>query len=735
MDRQILFVTRRSCPQLTIPTITPSQARQIAHDLYGYERPLAHDIETTGENPMLCSLLLDAWYDGVPEHPVLVLDSLTVNTLEVFPNSYVKNRLILAHNADFEKRWALTRGLTEGIFHCTMVTSQIISCGIDELKNDIVSCLTRENIPIPVGMDKEIRDEFIGVDPIKFVIEDKHIIYNACDVVKLHELHEKQQNWVNRLGINYLVNFIRRPLVSILAKTELIGFVHDRERWMELTNKRIKQAKELSDSMNKYLTDRGFNIVDWNPTLKDELTRHENRYKTLLDRLTKNENACKAYEEKGKTHLKAYIVSREMCEKIQEALFDCETKPAPEITINWSSPQQPLNVMKNALKITPLPMANDKETHKLKEGVGKEARNNWFADNEQHEHMEFMKLFDQFKKIEHNIKSFGAGWIEKYTNPVTGKVYTCFRQAGTRTGRFASGDEDKGYFNLQQIPKEATKMPDGKEVAEYRACFKTDPGRKIATLDYTGCEIVCMISLSKDLDLKKISELPDQHSYMGTKCWRAVYQYRYEQTGDPKWLELANTYTMTKGKARDKFKNSGVFPVIYGVRAGKVASIQSIPRQEAQIFIDTIEAEMPNVVSFVKDKAKFALANGYVVHNTRTNSRRWFYPVIQAQRQDRDLTSGEEITIETAARNSPIQGTNVDIICEAIVTIDRWARLFKVPVRLLGQVHDELIYDFPEDMDWIPAKLQTLMGQVAQRYLIPEISMHAGCDVGYYWIK
>lgn len=79
--------------------------------------------------------------------------------------------------------------------------------------------------------------------------------------------------------------------------------------------------------------------------------------------------------------------------------------------------------------------------------------------------------------------------------------------------------------------------------------------------------------------------------------------------------------------------------------------------------------------------------------------------------------------------------TNVDIIIEAIVTIARWAKLYKVDVRLLGQVHDELIYDFPEDQDWIPAKLQELMTRTAQRYLIPEISMSAGCDVGYYWIK
>lgn len=678
---------------------------------------------------------MDAWYDGVPEHPILVLDSFTVHTSEVFTEEYLRGRLVLAHKADFEKRWALVRNVQQGIFHCTMVTEQILTCGIDEFSNDIVSCLVRRKIPVPAWMDKEIRNEFIGVDPATFVIQDKHIWYNASDVVELHALHYQQQIWAEKLGLSFLINVIRRRLVTILAETELIGFVHDTARWREINNKRIQQANEYAAQLNKYLVDRGFDLLTLNPTLADEYRRHANREKTLKDRLEKNKKLVEDYEAKGKTNTKAYLICKEQVEKIIQQQTEFETKTLIEPKINWGSPQQPLNVMK-ALRINPLPMARDKKTHRMKEGVGKEARNNWFTDNSDHEHVEFMRLFDKFKKIEHNIKAFGEGWIEKYVK-VNGKVYTCFRQAGTKTGRFASGDESEGYFNLQQIPKETTKI-DGKDVAEYRACFKTDPGRKIATLDYTGCEIVCMISLSGDLDLKKISELEDQHSFLGTKCWRAVYKHRYEKTGDPKWKELSETYVMNnkeEKKARDKFKQSGVFPVVYGVRPGKVSSIQSIPTYEAQIFIDVIEGEMPKVIKFVKEKAASALVNGYVIHNYRTNSRRWFYPVILSNRGGEELTDGEMIAIETAARNSPIQGTNVDIICEAIVTIDRWAKLFKVPIRLLGQVHDELIYDFPEDMDWIPARIQTLMSKVAQRYLIPEISMHAACDVGYYWIK
>lgn len=79
--------------------------------------------------------------------------------------------------------------------------------------------------------------------------------------------------------------------------------------------------------------------------------------------------------------------------------------------------------------------------------------------------------------------------------------------------------------------------------------------------------------------------------------------------------------------------------------------------------------------------------------------------------------------------------TNVDIIIEAIVTIYRWARLYKLDIRLLGQVHDELIYDFPDEIaDVVGPKIKTLMTRAAQRYLIPEISMDVDMHIGKTWI-
>lgn len=655
MRPYVVLVTRRPyiLPNVTLPMIHPTKARSIFLS-WGNQCPLYHDIETTGENPYLSKLLLEAWYNGDPSQPILVLDSHTVDTEEVVRNVDLKNRVIVAHNADFEKRWAIKRGLFEGRFYCTMVSEQTIMSGITDLKYDIRACYTRRGVPIHPEMDKTIRNEFIGADPATFTLANKHILYNATDVEDLKLLKDKQQIWIDKLNMNFLVHHLRSPLITALAEAEMIGFLHNSTRWNAIAARKQVEAEGLVLQLNNYVVAKGLDLLSLNPTLKELYNREVNKKERLETRLKKVTLQIEELEAKGKTSIKAYTLAKETLVKVQLEIDSPKVLPLP--TVNWASPQQPLAVM-TALGINPLPMDVDKKTRRPKPSANKAARTNWFAENENHALKDFMELFDKFKKIEHNIKSFGVTWVEMYVNPVTGKVHTCFRQSGTRTGRFASGDRHKNYFNLQQIPGEITTLPDGSKIAEYRACFGTDPGRKIATLDYTGCEIICMISLSNDLELKKISELPDQHSYMGTKCWRAVYKHRYEKTGDPKWKELSETYVMGgKSKERTKFKQSGVFPVIYGVKPPKVASIQGFSKEEGQIFIDTIEAEMPNVVAFVKTKAAFALAHGYVLHNTRTNSRRWFKNVLDANKHGLDLSNKEEAAVETAARNSPIQG-------------------------------------------------------------------------------
>lgn len=714
----VVFVTRRSHSiSSQIPILTPEQGREII--LKWTHSKIFHDIETSGKDPFKNIVLLEAWWSGVESDPIMVIDSTSVRVGEVVDNQYLKDKIIVAHNADFEARFNIVRGLIEGEYLCTMVTQQTLLCGMEGVLHNIVDTLKIHKIEIPEVMNKDIRNEFIGADE-SMDFEDKHVLYNAGDILKLPDLIAKQQIQIDKFGMNFLIHHLRAPLVKELAKAEVTGLVHDAERWLAIAERERLKAKDIAYKLNKYLTDHGIDIFTINPDLRTARQQHDAQLDKNRARIEKLSASLNQLEAKKKTGIKAYTTQKEQLAKCLSFV----PNPIPPSEVNWASPYQPIAAIKSLGM--PVPMAKDKESFSMKEGVSKDARANWFAEHSSHPHIEFMKLLDQYKNTEHNVKSFGEAWVERYTHPITGKVHTIFRQAGARTGRFASGAKDDGYFNFQQIPKRKNE----RKIAEYRECFGTDPGRMMAVLDFIGCELVCMISLANDLELKRISDLPDQHSYLGTKCWRAIFRYRYDRGGSEEDLRLATEYVMTKeGNARDKFKRSGAFPVVYGVSASKVATIQGFSVPEGQIFIDTIEGEMPNVIAFVKSCAAHAVRHGFVVHNKRTNSRRWFRKALGSK----PLTRGEKAQIETAARNSPIQGTNIDIIIEAIVTIARWARLYKVDVRLLGQVHDELIYDFPEGQEWILDKLKQLMKRAAKRYLISEIDMDVDGHCGLNW--
>src|SRR5690606_21223359 len=608
----------------------------------------------------------------------------------------------------------------------------VLMAGLDGIKFDLVSVAGRRIDEFDITKlewNKDTRDQFHKATR-DFLFTDEHIKYNAIDSYVLPYIYEKQQHLAEANNQLFLINSLRSRSIKPLAEAERTGFVHNSEKWREITKKRIEEAKELSEQMDDYIAERKIHVSIINPEVAKKLSQRSGRESRLRERLEKTRNKILELESKNKTHLKSYQTLKELYPELMNQLDTVVNQPTEKARVNWGSSKQALEVFRR-LGVK-LPQKKDNTTHEMKAGVSKEARTNWMVENMDSEHYQFMELFDKYKRVSHNISAFGEKWIEKYVRS-NGKAYTTFRQASTATLRLASGNADAGLFNLQQIPS--------RDGPEYRECFGTDPGRGIIVLDYVGCELVCMISLSKDLDLKRISELPDQHSYLGTKCWRAVYLDRYNRTKDQKWLELANSYEMdastpAKKKERTKFKESGAFPVVYGVSASKVAAIQGFSKHEGQIFIDTIESEMPNVISFVKLQAQKALRDGYVIHNDRTNSRRLFSPVIDHNLYVYEMTRGQLAAVESAARNTCIQGTNADIVIEAMCLIDLWKRLYKQDIRLLGQVHDELIYDCPIDkLDFYAEKIEQLMIRAAKNYLIPEIDMKVDVHKGLTWTK
>lgn len=686
------------------------------------------DIQPNREGLLLSSFCLD---DTLGNEVVVTIDNTSVDNLEVFTTEILKRVLLIAHNADHEARWFAASGFNPMRYACTMVNSKRLLSGQEGLRFDLISEINRRlgYEYIPIWMDKDIRSEFADCS---FFIDD-HILYNASDTIRLKAIYYKQKEEARRLGMSYLLNTLNSRIIPEIASTEIRGIKHDTEKWLGIAKERKDKADILCQELTKQLIEEyKIDLELVNPSLRKERESLEKRNSKLELRRSKLLSQIERLEQQNKTHLKSYTTQKDQLSKITCTVGAQETasQVSAHELINWGSQPQVLKAFE-AIGM-PIPMGKDQKTRQMKASVKKEARQLWLVANENSPYLPFFNRYDKYKKLIHNVTSFGEKWVQQYVRD--GRVYTSFDQAGTDTGRWTSGSKGgrKIYPNMSQIPKPP----------EYRECFVADDGRVIITGDYRNQEGVIIISLSKDMEMKKITEVEDQHSHLGTKAWRAVYQHRYDRTKDPKWLELANTYEMNqstpdKKKERDKFKNSaGLFPVLYGCFASKVAATAQVTTDEGQVMIDVIKSHAPQAWIYLNSKSDEGYTKGYVSHNPRSGSRRWFQKVLDNQHYGFNLTKSDKIEIESAARNSPIQGTGSDIMKEAIAMIALYKNLYKQDIQFMLSNYDEGVWSVKEsEVDKLLPIIVEFMKRAAKNYLIPEVEMDVEVKVGRTWLK
>lgn len=682
---------------------------------------ISHDIENRRGFPLRDKLLLSAFcYNN---QDVLVIDNTSVDNNEIFSKDLLSRCLFIAHNADHEATWGCTTDFLPMRYICTLVNDRRLYSGQIGYKFDIMSSIRRHlGIEyIPQWMDKDIRDTF--EESTRFDAEQ--ILYNAADTIVLKLLAKAQLDAAKELNQYFLHNTINSRIVKAIAKTEMTGIKHNSEEWIRIAKERETKATVLVQELNGLLLEKGLDLSLVNPEIRKKREQFEKKLLRNLERELKLSTLLRKYEASNKTHLKAYKIAHEQYEKV---ITTPELVEEGTGLINWGSQKQVLEVFRQ-LDI-PIPENKDKKSFSLKEGLGKEARANWFVKYGSHP---VMDKYDSYKRLMHNISSFGESWIQKYVKP-NGRVYTTFKQSATETGRFASGDKKNGLFNIQQIP--------AREGKEYRECFVADPGRMFVTCDYSNAEGVIVIALSGDLKMKEITELKDQHSALGQAAWRAVYKHRYESTGKEEWRQLSESYEMNKSTPeketeRNIFKNSGgLFPCLYGVAASKVAAAAKISEKEGQVMIDTVKSFVPGAVTYLDTKQLEATTLGYVIHNKRSGSRRWFTPILDHIKYGFPVSKSEKVEIGMAGRNTAIQGTNSDAMKETIAMVDLWAVLFKQDVKLVLTNHDEGVWDVPEEnCEWYAERISNLMCRAMQNYLIPEIKIKVDCKILKTWTK
>ncbi|WP_343344813.1 DNA polymerase I [Sphingomicrobium sp. XHP0239] len=286
------------------------------------------------------------------------------------------------------------------------------------------------------------------------------------------------------------------------------------------------------------------------------------------------------------------------------------------------------------------------------------------------------------------LKNTYTDALQAQINDTTGRVHTTYSLSGAQTGRLSSNDP-----NLQNIP---IRTPIG---AKIRDCFIAEPGHVLLSADYSQIELRLAAEMADVPALKDAFQKgEDIHDRTATELFGEVNKD-------------------TRGKAK-----TVNFAILYGISAFGLANRLDIERDEAKSIIDAYFASFPEIQNFIARTLADAKERGFT---TTLFGRKTHFPNIRSKMQN--VRAGAE----RAAVNAPIQGTSADLIKRAMARMDKaLADAGLSDVRMLLQVHDELLFEVPQGKEEAAAAvIKPIMEQAAS----PALTLDVPLDVEVGW--
>jgi len=256
------------------------------------------------------------------------------------------------------------------------------------------------------------------------------------------------------------------------------------------------------------------------------------------------------------------------------------------------------------------------------------------------------------------IKSTYVDALPALLNPATGRLHTTFGQTGTATGRLSSANP-----NLQNIP---IRTELGREI---RAAFTVEPGHVLLAADYSQIELRLLAHFSKDpLLVEAYRRGDDIHTLTASQVF-----------GVPPLMVTADH------RRQAKVVNFGI---VYGLSAFGLSQNLGIEPSEAKQFINAYFEKYKGVRAFIDQ----TLEETRREQKVRTLFGR-VRPIPDINSKNANLRGFAERT----AVNTPLQGTAADLIKIAMIRIDAALRERNLKSRMTLQVHDELVFEVPEE--------------------------------------
>jgi len=287
------------------------------------------------------------------------------------------------------------------------------------------------------------------------------------------------------------------------------------------------------------------------------------------------------------------------------------------------------------------------------------------------------------------LKSTYTDALQTQINPETGRVHTSFSLTGAQTGRLSSNDP-----NLQNIP---IRTEIGRKI---RDAFIADPGHVLLSADYSQIELRLAAHMADVPQLKEaFREGVDIHSLTAEELFGRV---------DRDTRNQAKTIN---------------FAILYGSSAWGIAGRLGLPKDEGKAIIDRYFERFPGIRAFIHSTLAFARERGFT--QTLFGRRTHFEPNIRSPNPS--IRAGAE----RAAINAPLQGTSADLIKRAMARMDAaLAEAGLSDVRMLLQVHDELVFEVPEGReDAAAGVIKQVMAHAGE----PAIKLDVPLDVEVGW--
>ena len=274
---------------------------------------------------------------------------------------------------------------------------------------------------------------------------------------------------------------------------------------------------------------------------------------------------------------------------------------------------------------------------------------------------------------------------------VRSRVHTSYQQAVTSTGRLSSSEP-----NLQNIPIRTN------EGITIREAFVAPKGSKILAIDYSQIELRLMAHYSKDnIMIDAFNNNEDIHKRTASEVFGVDIEG-------------------VTGEMRRNAKTIN-FGLLYGMSAFGLSNQLGVSRAEAEIFLQNYFDRYSKVKSFMETTTNEAKKNKFV---TTLYGRKIHVPNIESPNYMLRQAS------ERAAINGPLQGSAADIIKVAMISINRWISENRSPIKLLLQVHDELLFEVPEN--YVEKDIQSLV-KIMEETTVIDVPLIAEYGFGTNW--